>query len=168
LSDQNSAQEDGSDEAQRSQCAIEMPKHRRYSDQQIQFESENAALRVLFRKLKRMSDGRADERWMNGGAMRALSLAVDVEIPVAPADIGEAAEIRAERAAALSFVRRDAFLGLGDFARQHGDGLLSVGRLVVSPREARHLDRPQRFAVLPEPCPVPGNPAVAVGHARFL
>jgi hypothetical protein len=55
LSDQNSAQEDGSDEAQRSQCAIEMPQHRRYSDKQIHFQSANAALRALFRKLKRRS-----------------------------------------------------------------------------------------------------------------
>jgi hypothetical protein len=55
LSDQNSADEEGSDEAQRSECAIEMPQHRRYSDKQIHFESANAALRALFQSL---SEGR--------------------------------------------------------------------------------------------------------------
>src|ERR1700757_4487002 len=64
-----------------------------------------------------------------------LPLSAGVGVPVAPADIGEAAEIRAQRAPLLLLIGRDAFLGLRDLAREPIDRLLPVADPVVTDRE---------------------------------
>src|ERR1700761_4860463 len=96
-----------------------------------------------------------------------LTLAV-VRAPVAPADIGEAAEVRAKRALGRALVSRDAFLGLGDLALQLGHRFCGGTAPVMAAGEARDLERFQRLAVLLQLRAMPGNPAVAVRHSRSL
>src|SRR6476646_991584 len=98
---------------------------------------------------------------------RALPLAVGVGVPIAPAYIGETAEVGAERTPGLPLIGRDAFFGFSDLARQLIDRLLRVADLVVAARKTRDLKLLQRRAVLLELCPVPGDLAVAVSHTQF-
>src|SRR5262245_14963835 len=96
----------------------------------------------------------------------ALALTVGVGVPVAPADIGEAAEVRAHRTPALLLMGRDALLGFGDLARQHVDRLLRLADPVMTHRETGDLELLQRGAVLLDLRPMPGDLAVAVDHRK--
>src|SRR5438445_3438782 len=84
--------------------------------------------------------------------------------PIAPAHILQTGEIRAERAAGLVLVPGDAFFGLRDLALELEDRLLDIAELVVLALEARDFQRLQRLAVLLQLHPVPGDPAIGVGH----
>ena len=87
-------------------------------------------------------------------------------VPVAPAHIGEAAEISAERTAGLLLIGRDAFAGVRDLSRELVDFLLRLDDPVLTDCEAGDLELLQRSAVLLELRAVPGNPAVAVGYRK--
>src|SRR5579871_3792684 len=101
--------------------------------------------------------------------MRAtMSALVGVGVPVAPAHIGEAAEVRAERSPRLLLMGGDALFGLHDLARQLVDGLLRFAEFILAVGEAAHLKRLQRGAVLLELHPMPGDLAIAVGHRTLL
>src|SRR5689334_8191419 len=96
------------------------------------------------------------------------SALVCMGVPVAPAHIGEAAEIGPERTSHLLLIGRDALFGLSDLARQLVDGLLRFAELVLAAGETGHLKGPQRGTVLLELHPVPGDLAVGVGHRNLL
>jgi hypothetical protein len=137
------------------------------------FGPEGPGSRALYRCPDRIRPWRIGRRrvsrrrnalHLSHDAAKLTSALVGMGVPVAPAHIGEAAKVSAERTAGLLLMDRDALLRLRDLAPELVDCLLGLADLVIADREARNLESLQHGAVLLELRPMPGDLAVAVSH----
>ncbi|MBV9560240.1 MAG: hypothetical protein JOY90_07235 [Bradyrhizobium sp.] len=89
-----------------------------------------------------------------------------MDVPIAPIDLRQAANIGPERTTRLPLMLRDDLLGLSDLRGELGDELsvlgLRAGIDAFADRECRRIDAAQRLSVSPDLGSVPGDPAVTV------